>query len=129
MTTSRRSSGESTRERSAPDGTKLLALELQQIRSAESELSHTLPSLAEAVESEELRELLELRVKQGKRLLGEVEARGSTFARSKRDRRSMRPSSPASRRSSTTASQPGAPPGHWPRPPATRPPCALWSRS
>jgi ferritin-like metal-binding protein YciE len=74
MTTSRRSSGESTRERSAPDGTKLLALELQQIRSAESELSHTLPSLAEAVESEELRELLELRVKQGKRLLGEVEA-------------------------------------------------------
>jgi ferritin-like metal-binding protein YciE len=74
MTTSRRSGGESTRERRAPDGTELLALELQQIRSAESELSRILPSLAEAVESEELRELLELRVKQGKRLLGELEA-------------------------------------------------------
>jgi ferritin-like metal-binding protein YciE len=74
MTTSRRSSGESTRERSAPDGAQLLALELQQIRSAESELSRILPALAEAVESEELRELLELRVKQGKRLLGELEA-------------------------------------------------------
>jgi ferritin-like metal-binding protein YciE len=74
MTTSRRSSGKSTREKAAPDGTELLALELQQIRSAESELSRTLPSLAEAVESEELRELLELREKQGKRLLGELEA-------------------------------------------------------
>jgi ferritin-like metal-binding protein YciE len=74
MTTSRRSGGKSARERTAPDGTELLALELQQIRSAESELSRVLPSLAQAVESEELRELLELREQQGKRLLGELEA-------------------------------------------------------
>lgn len=74
MTTSRRSSGKSGRERAAPDGAELLTLELQQIRSAESELSRVLPSLAEAVESEELRELLELREQQGKRILGELEA-------------------------------------------------------
>jgi ferritin-like metal-binding protein YciE len=74
MTTSRRSSGKSARERAAPDGTELLTLELQQIRSAESELSRVLPSLAQAVESEELRELLELREQQGKRILGELEA-------------------------------------------------------
>jgi hypothetical protein len=144
MTTSRRSGGESTRERRAPDGTELLALELQQIRSAESELSRILPSLAEAVESEELRELLELRVKQGKRLLGELEAAfdeleeeapqkknvaAEGLIEATRDRRSMQSSSPASRRSSTTASPPGAPPDHWPRPPGTRPPCARWSRS
>ena len=74
MTTSKRASGRSTRERTALDGTELLALELQQIRSAESELSRILPSLAQAVESEELRELLELREQQGKRILGELEA-------------------------------------------------------
>jgi len=74
MATSRRSSGKSARERAAPDGTELLTLELQQIRSAESELSRALPSLAQAVESEDLRELLELREQQGKRILGELEA-------------------------------------------------------
>lgn len=74
MTTSKRSTGKSTGERTAPDGTELLALELQQIRSAESELSRILPSLAQAVESEDLKELLELREQQGKRLLGELEA-------------------------------------------------------
>lgn len=74
MTTSRRSSGKSEGERSVHDGTELLAFELQQIRSAESQLSRVLPSLAEAVESEELRELLELRETQGKRILGELEA-------------------------------------------------------
>lgn len=74
MATSRRSSGKSAKERTAPDGAELLALELQQIRSAESELSRVLPSLAQAVESEELRELLELREQQGKRIVGEVEA-------------------------------------------------------
>lgn len=74
MTTSKRSTGKSTREKTTPDGTELLAFELQQIRSAESELSRILPSLAQAVESEDLRELLELREQQGKRLLGELEA-------------------------------------------------------
>jgi len=74
MATSRRSSGKSAKERTVPDGAELLALELQQIRSAESELSRVLPSLAEAVESEELRGLLELREQQGKRILGELEA-------------------------------------------------------
>lgn len=74
MTTSRRSTGKSQTERSMPDGAELLALELQQIQSAESQLSGVLPSIAEAVESEELRQLLELREKQGQRLLGELEA-------------------------------------------------------
>lgn len=74
MATSKRSSGKAAKERTTPDGTELLALELQQIRSAESELSRILPSLAQAVESEELKELLELREKQGKRILGELEA-------------------------------------------------------
>lgn len=73
MTPSRRLTGKSARERTAPDGPALLALELQQIRSAESQLSRVLPSLEEAVESEELRDLLELRAQQGKRLLGELE--------------------------------------------------------
>jgi ferritin-like metal-binding protein YciE len=74
MTTSQRSTGKSERERAAPDGAELLALELQQIQSAESQLSSVLPSLAEAVESEQLRELLELREKQGERILGELAA-------------------------------------------------------
>ncbi|HZT04278.1 MAG TPA: DUF892 family protein [Steroidobacteraceae bacterium] len=74
MTTSQRSTGKSERERAAPGGVELLALELQQIQSAESQLSSVLPSLAEAVESEQLRELLELREKQGERILGELEA-------------------------------------------------------
>lgn len=74
MATSKRSSGKSAKERAAPDGTELLALELQQIRTAESELSRVLPSLAQAVESEELKELLELREQQGKRILGELDA-------------------------------------------------------
>lgn len=74
MATSRRSSGKSAKERVARGGAELLALELQQIRSAESELSRVLPSLAQAVESEELRELLQLREQQGKRILGELEA-------------------------------------------------------
>lgn len=74
MTTSRRSTGRSAGNRSEPDGAELLALELQQIQSAESQLSGVLPSIAEAVESEELRQLLELRGKQGQRLLGELEA-------------------------------------------------------
>lgn len=74
MAASRRSTGHSRREAASPDGSELLGLELQQIQSAESQLSRILPSLAEAVECEELRELLELREQQGKRLLGEIEA-------------------------------------------------------
>jgi len=74
MTTSRQTSGKSERRKSEPDGAELLALELQQIQSAESDLSRVLPSLAEAVESEELRELIELRAKHSQRLLGELES-------------------------------------------------------
>jgi ferritin-like metal-binding protein YciE len=74
MAESRRSAGQSRREASSPDGSELLGLELQQIQSAESQLLRVLQSLAQAVESEELRGLLELREQQGKRILGELEA-------------------------------------------------------
>jgi ferritin-like metal-binding protein YciE len=57
----------------APDGTGLLALELQEIHSAESQLARNLPRMIKAAESEDLQQRLELRLKQGSRLLKEVE--------------------------------------------------------
>jgi len=65
----------SSRTRKAsPDGNELLVLELQEIHSAESQLSRTLPKLMKSVESEELRGCLEERLSQGERLTREVES-------------------------------------------------------
>ena len=56
------------------DGNELLVLELQEIHSAESQLARTLPRLAKAVDSEELRHSIEERLSQGERLIGEIES-------------------------------------------------------
>jgi ferritin-like metal-binding protein YciE len=56
------------------DGNELLVLELQEIHSAESQLARTLPRLAKAVDSEELRNSIEERLSQGERLIGEIES-------------------------------------------------------
>ena len=56
-----------------PDGTELLVLELQEIHSAESQLARVLPRVTKAVESENLRKFVELRLEQGERLIGELE--------------------------------------------------------
>lgn len=71
MAASRKSSR--TRKES-PDGNELLVLELQEIHSAESQLSRVLPKLMKSVESEELRKCLEQRLSQGERLIGEIES-------------------------------------------------------
>jgi ferritin-like metal-binding protein YciE len=56
-----------------PDGTELLVLELQEIHSAESQLARVLPRVVKAVESENMRKFLELRLEQGERLIEELE--------------------------------------------------------
>jgi ferritin-like metal-binding protein YciE len=72
MATKRKSNRQSKKE--SPDGKELLVLELQEVHSAESQLSRVLPRLAKAVESEALREKLEERLAEGERVLKEVEA-------------------------------------------------------
>jgi ferritin-like metal-binding protein YciE len=58
----------------SPDANELLVLELQEIHSAENQLSRLLPRLAKAVESEKLAALLELRLEQGERLIKDIES-------------------------------------------------------
>jgi ferritin-like metal-binding protein YciE len=69
---SKRKSTRRTKKES-PDGTELLVKELQEIHSAETQLSRVLPRLAKAVESETFREKLEERLAQGERLISDVE--------------------------------------------------------
>jgi len=65
-----------TRQRrlSAPDVNELLVMELQQIHSAESQLTRALPRLSKAAQSQALRALLDERVEEGERVLQEVES-------------------------------------------------------
>ncbi|MDB6010369.1 MAG: hypothetical protein JWL65_2619 [Gammaproteobacteria bacterium] len=72
MATKRKSSGQSGKE--SPDATELLVLELQEIHSAESQLSRVLPQLAKALESEELGTLMDERLAEGERIIKEIEA-------------------------------------------------------
>ena len=72
MGTKRKSSGRSGKE--SPDATELLVLELQEIHSAESQLSRVLPRLAKALESEELGTLMDERLAEGERIIKEIEA-------------------------------------------------------
>jgi ferritin-like metal-binding protein YciE len=72
MATKRKSSGQSGKE--SPDATQLLVLELQEIHSAESQLSRVLPRLAQALESEELGTLMDERLAEGERIIKEIEA-------------------------------------------------------
>jgi ferritin-like metal-binding protein YciE len=72
MATKRKSSGRSKKE--SPDANELLVLELQEIHSAEAQLSRMLPRLAKAVDSETLKQMLEERLAQGERLIQEVDS-------------------------------------------------------
>jgi ferritin-like metal-binding protein YciE len=62
------------RSKETPSGQELLVLELQQIHSAESQLARALPRLNKAVESEQLREMLEQRLSEGEQVLADVES-------------------------------------------------------
>jgi ferritin-like metal-binding protein YciE len=58
----------------SPDATELLLLELQEIHSAENQLSRMLPRIIKAAESEKLQQMLEERQQQGERLIQELES-------------------------------------------------------
>jgi ferritin-like metal-binding protein YciE len=72
MATKRKSSGRP--EKDSPDAMDLLVLELQEIHSAESQLSRVLPRLSKALDSEELGTLMEERLAEGERIIKEIEA-------------------------------------------------------
>jgi ferritin-like metal-binding protein YciE len=72
MATKRKSSGRSSKV--SPDATELLVLELQEIHSAESQLSRVLPRLSKSLDSEELGTLMEERLAEGERIIKEIEA-------------------------------------------------------
>lgn len=70
---SKQSSSKRARKES-PDATELLLLELQEIHSAENQLSRMLPRIMKAAESEKLQQMLEERQQQGERLIQELES-------------------------------------------------------
>jgi len=72
MAAKRKSGGRSRKE--SPDGMGLLGMELQEIHSAENQLSRVLPRLVKVVESNTLRQMLEERVTQGERLIQDVDS-------------------------------------------------------
>jgi ferritin-like metal-binding protein YciE len=72
MAAKRKSGGRSKKE--SPDGVGLLAMELQEIHSAEKQLSRVLPRLAKVVESNTLRQMLEQRLTQGEKVLEDVDS-------------------------------------------------------
>jgi ferritin-like metal-binding protein YciE len=63
-----------SRGKNSPDANELLVLELQQIHSAESQLSRALPRLSKSAQSQALRDLLDERLEEGERVLKEVES-------------------------------------------------------
>jgi ferritin-like metal-binding protein YciE len=67
--------GKSSRKqkKETPDGNELLVLELQEIHSAESQLTRALPRLSKAVESDKFRKMLDTRLAQGERLIQDIE--------------------------------------------------------
>ena len=71
MATQRLSNSQSRKE--SPDSSQLLVLELQEIHSAESQLSRVLPRLAKSAMSDALRSRLEERLAQGERVLKDVD--------------------------------------------------------
>jgi len=62
-----------SREKESPDANELLILELQEIHSAETQLARQLPRLSKAVESATLREMLDERLEEGERIIGDIE--------------------------------------------------------
>ena len=69
-----KSKSSSRAKKQSPGVNELLLLELQEIHSAENQLSRVLPRLAKTVESEKLRECLEQRQEQGERLIEEIDS-------------------------------------------------------
>ena len=63
-----------TRSKQSLGGSELIVLELQEIHSAESQLSRVLPRLAKAVQSDALREMIGERVTEGETIIADVEA-------------------------------------------------------
>lgn len=73
---SKRSNKSSTKRaarKESPDATELLQLELQEIHSAENQLTRMLPRVIKAAESEKLQQMLEERMQQGERLIESLE--------------------------------------------------------
>ena len=75
-------SSSNTQTKKSPDGTGLLVLELQEIHSAETQLSRVLPKYAKVVESETLRKMLGDRLSEGERILEEVDGALGTLEQS-----------------------------------------------
>ncbi|HET9868248.1 MAG TPA: DUF892 family protein, partial [Nitrospira sp.] len=71
MAAKRKSNTRSTKD--SLDGIGLLGMELQEIHSAESQLSRVLPRLAKVVESNTLRQMLEERLTEGEQILKDVD--------------------------------------------------------
>src|SRR4051812_46000642 len=60
-------------KKQSPDATELLVNELREIYSAESQLAKNLPRLGRVVQSGKLQKMLEKRLQQGERLIGDLE--------------------------------------------------------
>lgn len=71
MATKRKTAGRSKKE--SPTGRELLVLELQQIHSAESQLSRALPRVSKAIESQALRKMVDERLEEGEQILNDIE--------------------------------------------------------
>lgn len=70
----RSSKGSSKRtQKESPDASELLLLELQEIYSAENQLSRILPRVMKAAESEQLQQMLEQRVQEGAQIIEALE--------------------------------------------------------
>jgi ferritin-like metal-binding protein YciE len=72
MAAKRKSAGRPKKE--SPGANELLTLELQEIHSAESQLSRVLPRLSKSVASEKLGGMLDERLTEGERIIAEIEA-------------------------------------------------------
>jgi ferritin-like metal-binding protein YciE len=62
------------RTKETPSAQDLLVLELQEIHSAESQLSRALPRINRDVESNELRKMFEQRLREGEQVISDVES-------------------------------------------------------
>src|SRR5579864_6377146 len=65
---------QSRKEKESPDANELLVLNLQQIHSAENQLSRQLPRLSKAVESQSLQQMLDERLQEGERIIKDIES-------------------------------------------------------
>jgi ferritin-like metal-binding protein YciE len=73
MATRHQARKSSRRQQESPDANELLVMELQQIHSAETQLARQLPRLSKAAQSQALRELLDERLEEGERIIGDIE--------------------------------------------------------